>query len=150
MYAIRDDLIERFSEFEMAELESMHIDGLLATANALQDATEKMNSYLSVRYKVPLNKTQHLKLICCNIARYLLYKNQPTDEVEARYKEAIKWLQDVAAGKANITFAEPLTAKEQDATYIKPAVAIGDNYKGSVFGDDVFATMPIVGEEPWR
>lgn len=142
MYATHDDLISRFGELAIAELESLHYDGLLAVTNALSDASEKMNSYLSIRYKTPLKKTEHLKLVCADIARYLLYMNEPTDEVEARYKEAIKWLQDVGAGKANVTFAEPLTDDEQQSTYIKPAVPIGDSYRGQVFGDDVFATMP--------
>lgn len=142
MYATHDDLISRFGALAIAELESMHNDGSLAVTNALSDASEKMNSYLSIRYKTPLNKTEHLKLVCADIARYLLYMNEPTDEVEARYKEALKWLQDVGAGKANVTFAEPLTDDEQQSTYIKPAVPIGDSYRGQVFGDDVFATMP--------
>jgi len=142
MYATHDDLISRFGELAIAELESMHNDGLLAVTNALSDASEKMNSYLSIRYKTPLNKTEHLKLVCADIARYLLYMNEPTDEVEARYKEALKWLQDVGAGKANVTFNEPLTDDEQQSTYIKPAVPIGDSYRGQVFGDDVFAKMP--------
>ena len=142
MYATHDDLISRFGALAIAELESMHNDGLLAVTNALSDASEKMNSYLSIRYQTPLNKTEHLKLVCADIARYLLYMNEPTDEVEARYKEALKWLQDVGAGKANVTFAEPLTDDEQQSTYIKPAVPIGDSYRGQVFGDEVFATMP--------
>ena len=144
MYATHDDLVNRFGALAIAELESMHNDGLLAVTNALSDASEKMNSYLSIRYKTPLNKTEHLKLVCADIARYLLYMNEPTDEVEARYKEAIKWLQDVGAGKANVTFNVPLTDDEQQSTYIKPAVPIGDSYRGQVFGDDVFATMPSI------
>lgn len=144
MYATRDDLVNRFSELAVGELESLHIDGLLATANALSDASEKMNSYLSIRYQTPLAKTEHLKLVCADIARYLLYMNEPTDEVESRYKEALKWLQDVGAGKANVTFAEPLTADEQSKTYVKPAVPIGSSYPGQIFGDDVFAKMPNV------
>tara|TARA_R110002020_G_scaffold98237_1_gene233961 strand:+ start:475 stop:912 length:438 start_codon:yes stop_codon:yes gene_type:complete len=142
MYATRDDLVNRFSELAVSELESLHIDGLLATTNALNDASEKMNSYLSIRYQTPLNKTEHLKLVCADIARYLLYMNEPTDEVESRYKEALKWLQDVGAGKANVTFAEPLSATEQQSTYVKPAVPIGSSYHGQIFGDDVFAKMP--------
>lgn len=142
MYATRDDLVGRFGDMAVGQLESMYDDGLLATTNALSDATEKMNSYLSIRYQTPLNKTEHLKLVCCNIARYLLYMNDATEEVEKRYSEDIKWLQHVAAGKANITFAEPLSPAEQQSTYIKPAVPIGDSYKGQIFGDDVFAKMP--------
>lgn len=142
MYATRDDLVTRFSDMAIGELESLHIDGLQATTNALSDATEMMNSYLSIRYSTPLNKTEHLKLICCNIARYLLYMNDATGEPEDRYTESIKWLEKVAQGKANVTFNEPLTDDEKQSTYIKPAVPIGDSYRGQVFGDDVFAKMP--------
>ena len=142
MYATRDDLVTRFSDMAIGELESLHIDGLQATANALSDATEMMNSYLSIRYSTPLNKTEHLKLICCNIARYLLYINDATGEPEDRYTESIKWLEKVSQGKANVTFNEPLTDDEKQSTYIKPAVPIGDSYRGQVFGDDVFAKMP--------
>ena len=144
MYATRDDLVNRFGELAVSELESLHNDGLLAVTNALSDASEKMNSYLSIRYQTPLNKTEHLKLVCADIARYLLYMNEPTDEVEARYKEAITWLKDVANEKANVTFNEPLSEAEQQTTYIKPALPIGSSYPGQVFGDDVFATMPNV------
>ena len=55
MYATHDDLISRFGALAIAELESMHNDGLLAVTNALSDASEKMNSYLSIRYQTPLN-----------------------------------------------------------------------------------------------
>lgn len=144
MYATRDDLVGRFTEMSISQLESMHIDGLLATNNALSDSAETMNSYLSVRYQTPLVKTEHLKIICCNIARYYLYVNDATGEPEDRYNDALKWLQQVAAGKANVTFAEPLTAEEQSKTYVKPAVPIGSSYPGQIFGDDVFAKMPSI------
>lgn len=144
MYATRDDLVGRFTEMSISQLESMHIDGLLATNNALSDAAETMNSYLSVRYQTPLVKTEHLKIICCNIARYYLYVNDATGEPEDRHNDALKWLQQVAAGKANVTFAEPLTAEEQQKTYVKPAVPIGSSYPGQIFGDDVFAKMPSI------
>lgn len=144
MYATRDDLVGRFGDMAIGQLESMHDDGLLATVNALSDATEKMNSYLSIRYQTPLVKTEHLKLVCCNIARYLLYVNDATGEPEDRYNDEIKWLKDVAAGRANVTFAEPLTDEEQQKTYVKPAVPIGSSYPGQIFGDDVFAKMPSI------
>ena len=144
MYATHDDLVNRFGALAIGELESMHNDGSLAVSNALSDATEKMNSYLSIRYNTPLTKTEHLKLVCCNIARYLLYMNDATDEVEKRYSEDIKWLQHVAAGKANITFAEPLTDAEQQSNHVKPALPSGNSYQGNVFGDDVFATLPSI------
>ena len=142
MYATRDDLIGHFSELEIGQLESLHEDPLAATAKALKSASGKMDSFLSTRYNTPIAKTDNLELVCCNIARYLLYKNDATGEPEDRYKEEIAWLKDVSAGRANVTFAEPLSATEQQSTYVKPAVPIGSSYPGQIFGDDVFAKMP--------
>ena len=113
MYATRDDMVAHFTELAISELESMHIDPSIATTKALTSASGKMDSYLSIRYQTPLAKTDNLNLVCCNIARYLLYMNDATGEPEDRYKEEIAWLKDVSAGRANVTFAEPLTADEQ-------------------------------------
>lgn len=144
MYANRDDMIECFGEREVLRLESMHQDGVQSLNRALGDASERMNSYLSSRYGVPMVKTGQLKLCCCNIARYFLYFEKATDEVKERYKDEIKWLENVASGKVKVTFNEPLSKEEMQKAYIAPATGIGDSYKGKVFGDDVFATMPIV------
>lgn len=70
MYASREDMIESFGEREVLRLESMHTDGVQSLKRALADASERMNSYLSGRYGIPLVKTGQLKLCCCNIARY--------------------------------------------------------------------------------
>ena len=144
MYATREDMLVRFVAHEIVQLENMHNDGLDATNKALKDATEQINSYVSVRYSTPVNKTEYLTVIACNIARYRLYMVEATDEVKARYDEAVAWLKDVAAKKANITFAEPLTPDEQSKTYIKAVTPIGGSYPGQYFGDDVFATMPTI------
>lgn len=144
MYASRDDMIECFGEREVLRLESMHQDGVQSLNRALSDASERMNSYLSGRYGIPMVKTGQLKLCCCNIARYFLYFQNPTDEVKERYKDEIRWLENVASGKVKVTFNEPLTADEAKTAYVPPATGVGDSYKGKVFGDDVFATMPTV------
>ena len=144
MYASREDMIESFGEREVLRLESMHTDGVQSLNRALADASERMNSYLSGRYGIPLFKTGQLKLCCCNIARYFLYFEKATDEVKERYKDEIRWLEGVASGKIRVTFNEPLTAEESQKAYILPATGLGDSYKGKVFGDDVFATMPTV------
>lgn len=142
MYATRDDLVANFTELAISELESMHIDPSIATTKALKQASGKMDSYLSMRYNVPMEKTDNLVLVCCNIARYLLYVNDATGEPEDRYIDEIKWLKDVGAKKANVTFDDTITEDEKASTYIKPAVPIGDSYRGQVFGDDVFDMMP--------
>ncbi|WP_131667377.1 gp436 family protein [Psychrobacter pygoscelis] len=145
-YATRNDLINRYSMTEVLELESMHGNGSETISAALSDATTVMNGYLAKRYRLPLNPAADLKIYCCDIARYHLYKNQATDEVRNRYKDAIKWLESVVADKVDVSYNTPLTDDEHQATRVAPAVPIGDSYKGSVFGDDVFAAMPTVGD----
>ena len=46
-----------------------------------------------------------LKLTACNIARYRLYASQSVEASETvrnNYKDAVAWLRDVAAGRANL------------------------------------------------
>lgn len=144
MYASVDDMAECFGLREVERLKSMHTDGVKSVNRALADASERMNSYLSGRYGVPMTKTGQLKLCCCNIARYFLYFEKASDEVKERYKDEIRWLEMVASGKVKVTFNEPLTTEESQKAYVLPALGVGDSYKGKVFGDDVFATMPHV------
>ncbi|UYZ69969.1 DUF1320 domain-containing protein [Moraxella bovis] len=142
MYATKDDMITRFGIRQINELESMHHDGELSTDKALIDATHQINSYLSVRYITPVVGSEFLTVIACNIARYRLYMNDSDGEVQKRYDEAIAWLKDVANGKANVTYATPLTAQEIQKTTVRPVAPVGASHKGGVFGDNVFAKLP--------
>lgn len=81
MYATRNDLEARFGEGELQQLESMQTVGN-SIEEALQDASEEIDSYIAVRYVLPLpNTPSTLKRIACNIARYRLYFQQPIEEV---------------------------------------------------------------------
>lgn len=149
MYATYDDMVTRFGRRQINELESMHDDGELSVQKALADASEQMNSYLSVRYITPVTGSEYLTIVACNIARYRLYMNDSTGEVKERYDEAIAWLKDVASGRANITFATPLTADEQEAVKVAPAPVVGVSHKGGVFGNDVFGKLPRPWKQTW-
>lgn len=142
MYATYDDMVARFGRRQMSELESMHDDGELSVQKALADATEQMNSYLSVRYITPIVGSEYLTIVACNIARYRLYMNDSTGEVQKRYDEAMAWLKDVANSKANITFAKPLTTDEQGAIKVAVAPVVGVSHQGGVFGNEVFGKLP--------
>ena len=89
MYATRNNLEERFGEGELQQLESMQTAGN-SIEEALQDASEEIDSYIAVRYVLPLPSTPStLKRVACNIARYRLYFQSPTEEIENRYKAEI-------------------------------------------------------------
>lgn len=144
MYALEQDLIDRFTEHEVNHLQGMHDDPKTSVQKALSDATAYINSYLSAReYKLPVPRSEYLTLVCCNVARYYLYKGDAEGEVRKRYEEAEQWLKDVANGKANVPFAEPLTPQQQK-DLPKRAAAVGKAYKGNVFSDEMFSKMPKI------
>lgn len=145
MYATRNDLEARFGEGEIQGLESMQTVSN-SIEEALQDAAEEIDSYIAIRYVMPLPSTPStLKRIACNIARYRLYFQSPTEEVENRYKAEIDFLKRIADGKATLNILNP----QNEVTEEKPARApatmpIGTTYRGGIFGDDVLNMMPSI------
>ncbi|MEO5327267.1 MAG: DUF1320 domain-containing protein [Magnetococcus sp. THC-1_WYH] len=73
---------------------------------ALEEAGVTMDSYLAIRYPLPLDagrvSTTRLPGICCDIARYLLQSNQDIEVVTTRHNAALAWLKDLSAGKAGL------------------------------------------------
>ncbi|OTG88904.1 gp436 family protein [Acinetobacter sp. ANC 3813] len=145
MYATRNNLEERFGEGELQELESMQTAGN-SIEEALQDASEEIDSYIAIRYVLPLpNTPSTLKRIACNIARYRLYFQRPTEEIENRYKAEIDFLKRVADGKATLNILNPQNEVTEEKPTRSPAtVPIGTTYRGGVFSDDVLNMMPSI------
>jgi phage gp36-like protein len=145
MYASRNDLEARFGEGELQQLEMMQTVGN-SIEEALQDASEEIDSYISVRYVLPLPSTPStLKRIACNIARYRLYFQQPTEEIENRYKAEIDFLKRVADGKATLNILNPQNEVSEEQPKNKPStMPIGTTYTGGVFGDSVLNMMPSI------
>lgn len=145
MYATRNDLEARFGEGELQQLEMMQTVGN-SIEEALQDASEEIDSYIAVKYVLPLPSIPStLKRIACNIARYRLYFQQPTEEVENRYKAEIDFLKRVADGKATLNILNPQNEVTEEQPKNKPStMPIGTTYTGGVFGDDVLNMMPSI------
>jgi phage gp36-like protein len=109
-YATKQDLVTRFGEAELVSLTdrtgSGHVDDAVV-ARALADAGAKIDSYLRGRYTLPLAVVpRDLLAPACDIARFQLYSDRPTDTVRERFEDAIAWLKDVAAGRVNLTTSE--------------------------------------------
>lgn len=145
MYATRKDLEARFGEDELQELDLMQTAGN-SIEEALQDASEEIDSYIAVRYVLPLPSTPStLKRIACNIARFRLYFQRPTEEVENRYKAEIDFLKRVADGKATLNILNPQNEVTEEKPVNAPStLPIGSTYRGGVFGDDVLGLMPSI------
>lgn len=146
-YADRDALVRRFGEQEISSLEDPDGTGHSSSVisdEALQDASQEVDSYVAVKYTVPLPTVPApLSRACCDIARFRLYKDRPTDEVKYRYERAIKWLEQLAAGKVLLTFTPALTPVQEDEL-TNPATPVGLEYPGDVFSDDVLSGMPEI------
>lgn len=140
LYATRIDLESRFSTDEVTVLEQTVGTG--GVERALQDAAEEADSYVAVRYTVPLPSVPApLKVAVCDIARFRLYKDRPTEEVKYRYEQAIKWLKALARGEATLTFT-PGLSPEEEANIVSPVTPVAGIIKTGVFNDDILQYMP--------
>lgn len=107
-YATRDAMAARFGEGELIELTDRDQDGVVdeaALAEALEDASAEIDSYLAGRYAVPLAQApRFLAGLCMDIARYRLCGSgtRSTDEINERYRNAIRFLEKVASGAVSI------------------------------------------------
>ena len=143
MYATEQDLVARFGA-EIGNLKLM-VSNPDFVKDAIQDATEEINGHIGDRYPLPLpNVPSNLKRMACDIARYRLYFEQPTEEVRKRYEDAIAFLKRVADNKAHLQIQLPETnVIVDDEPKNKPSTApIGTSYTGGVFGDATLDLMP--------
>lgn len=133
----------RFGVNEISNLKAMQtVEN--AIEQALQDAAEEIDSYVAVKYQLPLPEVPStLKRIACNIARYRLYFQRPTEEVENRYKAEIDFLKRIADGKATLNILNTQNQVTNEKPVQTPStMPIGTSYVGGVFGDDTLNKMP--------
>lgn len=112
MYATAADMIRQFQRREVLALTDPEDTGDInqdILDGALKAASAEIDTYLSGRYRLPLNPAPpHLVRICCDIARYVLTgdERQATDTINDRYKAAVRFLELVASGKVTLGPAE--------------------------------------------
>ncbi|MCK4090236.1 DUF1320 domain-containing protein [Acinetobacter radioresistens] len=143
MYATEAGMVKRFAD-DIEELKLMHADAAASINEALQDAAEEINGYIGGRYPLPLpNVPSNLNRMACDIARYRLYYQQPTEEVRNRYKDAIKFLERVQDEKAHLQIQTATNEIVDDQPKGRPTtMPIGTSYVGGVFGDETLDKMP--------
>jgi len=131
MYCSQDDLIKRFGEGELVDLTDESSTGAVDASKvtqAITDASASIDGYLAGRYQLPLaNVPAVLNRLAADIARYFLYDNGASEQVQKRYDDAITFL--MAVSKGNVALG--LSDSGGDA-------AINDSAEmasaGSVFG----------------
>lgn len=121
-YATVADMVSRFGELEMLRLSVA--DGSLPAADepmpearvaqALQDASLQIDSYLRVRYAVPVSPApESLVRAACVLARYDLAHGgdrEPSEQMRLARKEVREWLEKLGAGAASLEGLVPVSA----------------------------------------
>ena len=106
-YVTQAELEERFGTDELLQIadrdDDESVDNAVVDA-AIADADAMIDSYCRARYGVPFDPVPaEIRKVAADIARYNLWDDQASEEVEMRYKNAIVWLKDVSAGRARIS-----------------------------------------------
>lgn len=107
MYATKDDMTKAFGEEEMIALTNLDdFDGAIDETRlnaALEYAGAEIDSRLGARFALPLQSVPLvLKNKALDIARYQMEHGKPREDVVKRYDDAIRWLEQVAAGKVSL------------------------------------------------
>lgn len=105
-YAAKQDMIDRFGEAAVRMLtdrtKTNQIDDQVL-GRALSDADAEIDAYLVGQYRLPLAQVPRVLVpIACDIARYRLFERQATEEVRNRYRDAVRFLENVAAGRVSL------------------------------------------------
>lgn len=107
-YATKANMLARFGEDEVIALTDRTNIGAVddaVLAGALAEADAEIDPYLAPRHKLPLASVPKILTgYACDIARYRLCGAgvTETDAIRNRYKDAVRFLENVAAGKIGL------------------------------------------------
>lgn len=107
-YATKTNMLARFGEPEVIALTDRANLGVVddtVLAGALAEADAEIDPYLAPRHVLPLASVPKILTgFACDIARYRLCGAgvTETDEIRNRYKDAIRFLEQAAAGKIGL------------------------------------------------
>lgn len=107
-YALKADMQTALGDDELIQLTDRAdpplsvIDDSVLT-RALEAANGEIDSYLAVRYQLPLATVPTILRDCAiDLTRYRLHYLAVPDQVAQAYKDRILWLAAIAAGKASL------------------------------------------------
>lgn len=120
-YAADADIVELYGPdaLTVADRDGDGIPDFGAVARALADAGDEIDSFLAVRYSLPLAATPGIvRRLCVDIAVYRLALSADvlTDEHRRRYEDALAHLKRLAKGEAVL----PLPAEGEDSLTAGP------------------------------
>lgn len=141
-YCTQGDLIARFGEPELIQRADRDGDGTpdaAVVSRAIDDASAEIDGYLASRYQLPLPTVPALMVrIAGDIARYLLWQEQASDEVRRRYEDARRLLEAISVGKVSLGLPASLPPAQQPvlsaaAAKSGPAPAFGADGIGGIY-----------------
>ena len=104
--------------------------------DAMADAQQEMDSYLSVRYAMPLDAVPQLKDCNSQLAIWRLMRRRQlgdTDDAKARRANMISWLKQVRDYKANVVGINDKTGDDSSsgmgAITVKPGISKNYNWE---------------------
>ncbi len=124
-YALLEDITTLYSR------DALHVadrdgDGVVETdavARALTSASGEIDSYIGVRYNLPIKDTSELlRQFCVDIAIYrlALARDVLSEEHRRRYEDTIKHLDKIARGTASLNLPGPVDADTGETTRTSP------------------------------
>jgi phage gp36-like protein len=137
LYCSKQGLIDRFSEDELIQLTDRDRFGVInddVLNRAIEDASTEMDSYLSRFNFTADNLPKSLKPLSCDIARYRLYDEEPTEHIITRYNNAIKFLKAVNKGEITLgTTTQDSEVTSHDLAEMQSAGTVFSRDKSSGF-----------------
>lgn len=112
-YADQSDITTLYSEdaLYVADRDGDGVADVDAVARALTSASSEIDSFLGVRYSLPIETIPDLLVqFCVDIAIYrlALARDVLSEEHRRRYEDTLKHLQKIADGKATLNIAGPV------------------------------------------
>ena len=109
-YATQADVIARLSggEEDLIRLTDradppLEMVDVAVLASAQVDATATINSFVSVKYSLPLTPVPATLVgVECDLIIFNLMRGRPSEAVQKARDDAMRYLRDVSAGKASI------------------------------------------------
>lgn len=126
-YASLQTLIDQYGIVAVTLAADRDGDGVVDVGvidRGLADADGEIDSYIGTKYKLPINPAPPVLTTYAGAIAFYRISDATgalTEEKRKRYDDALRWLRDVAAGKATLDGAVP--AEEKQAGGIRMTAA---------------------------
>ena len=127
-YATQSDIETIYGTDALYAAEVAGVVDAAKVTRALASASAEIDTYLAVRYALPVAPTEMLAQWAVDIALYRLASTADlmTEELRTRYEDALAALKRIADGKAALVQPAPEGEEGEDATPSSPRPILGE------------------------